>query len=130
MLKDRRGRHKSDLAFFAAGFLFSIFYLILNLSYAQETPGYDDSGKRNPFIPLVTSDGRLLRLENNESVGGLELEGIIYDKNGLSYAIVNSEVVKVGDSSGDYRVLKIQKDKVIFIKDGETLEIDLKKEEE
>ncbi len=96
---------------------------------AQEQFIYDAKNKRDPFIPLVTADGRLLKLEQEERVSGLLLEGIIYDKNGLSYAIVNGEVIKVGDKVGDYQVFKIEKNKVIFLKEGQPLEIELKKEE-
>lgn len=98
------------------------------LSYAQKEPAYDAKNKRDPFIPLVTPDGRLVTLEKEESVSGLSVEGIIYDEHGLSYAIVNSEVVGVSDKAGDYQVLKIEKNKVIFVKGGQTLEIELKEE--
>ena len=94
---------------------------------------YDSHGKRNPFIPLVTSAGVLLRLEDSEEKkpgGDLALEGIIYDEKGISYAIVNGNVVKVGDSVGDYQVLKVQKNKVVFIKNNQNFEIELKKEDE
>ncbi len=49
--------------------------------FAQEQPAYDSKGKRDPFIPLVTPDGRLLNLKNQETATGLTLEGIIYDEN-------------------------------------------------
>jgi hypothetical protein len=98
--------------------------------FAQEEFKYDAKSKRDPFIPLVTPDGRLLKLEQEEGVTGLLLEGIIYDKHGLSYAIINGEIVKIGDKVGDYQVLKIEKEKVIFIKEGEPLEVELKREEE
>ena len=104
----------------AFGFIFS---------YAQEEFVYDAKNKRDPFIPLVTSDGRLLKLEQEEGTQGLLLEGIIYDDKGISCAIVNGEVVRVGDKAGGFQVLKIQKDKVVFIKDGQPTEIELKKEE-
>jgi hypothetical protein len=101
------------------------------VSFAQEEFVYDAKGKRNPFIPLVTSDGKILNLDSVESNNkGLALEGIIYDKNGISYAIMNGAVVTVGDTVGDIRILKIEKNKVIFIKDGQTSEIQLKEEEE
>ena len=99
------------------------------LAFAQEEYAYDAKGKRNPFIPLVTSGGRLLKLDRQEGVSSLTLEGIIYDKHGLSYAIVNSEVVKVGDKIGGYQVLKVESNKVVFIKDAKPLVIELKKEE-
>jgi len=108
------------------------FLFLCSILFAQVAQGqfvYDAKGKRDPFIPLVTSDGRLLKLEQEEGVTGLLLEGIIYDKNGLSYAIVNGSVVKTGDFVGDYQVLKILEKKVIFIKEGELLEVKLKEEE-
>lgn len=99
----------------------------LILAFAQNEFVYDAKGKRNPFIPLVTPEGRLIKLDKQESAssGGLSVEGIIYDKQGRSFAIVNTEVVGVGDKAGDYQVLKIYEDKVVFIKDGEPFEVDL-----
>jgi len=98
--------------------------------YAQEEFVYDAKGRRNPFIPLVTSDGRLVKLDREEAKSDLLLEGIIYDKHGRSYALVNGSVVAVSDFVGEYQVLKIEQNKVIFIKNGETTEIALKKEGE
>lgn len=109
-----------------AGILIFGFWIF---SFAQSEFTYDAQGKRNPFIPLVTSDGKLLKLEREETTGDLFLEGIIYDEHGVSYAIVNSKVVKIGDLVDDYQVLKIEKEKVIFIKDDEPVEIELKKGE-
>lgn len=96
--------------------------------YAQEQFTYDAKAKRDPFIPLVTADGRLLKLKSSDTVA-LSLEGIIYDKYGLSYAMVNGNAVKIGDKVGEYQVLKIEENRVLFIKDGEISEIKLKKEE-
>ena len=113
-------------------FIFLFLLLVFSgLAFAQGEFVYDAKGKRNPFIPLVTPQGRLLKLDKQEatSVEGLALEGIIYDKFGRSFAIVNAEVVGIGDIVGDYQVLKIQENKVIFIKDGEPLEVELTKED-
>lgn len=97
--------------------------------FAEEQFDYNAKGKRDPFISLVTSDGRLLNLDKEEDTSkGLLLEGIMYDKHGVSYAVVNSKVVKVGDEVAGYQVLKIEKDKVIFIMDGQSTEVELKKE--
>ncbi len=103
-------------------------FVCLHLS-AEEGFKYDAKGKRNPFTPLVTSDGRILKLED-EDKGQIQLEGIIYDKYGSSYAIINGTVVRVGDFIGDYQVLKIEEKRVSFIKEGLVSEIELKKEEE
>jgi len=112
--------------------LFGFVFVFISLSYcwAQAEFKYDAKGKRNPFIPLVTHDGKLLKLDTDESTQGMAIEGIIYDKNGISYAIINGAVVKVSDMVGDSQVLKIEKNKVILIKDGEISEIELKKGDE
>lgn len=81
-------------------------------------------------MPLVSSDGRIIRLETEGTGTDLLLEGIIYDKQGLSYAIVNGAVVKVGEEIAGYRVLKIEEERVIFIKEGEMRAVEIKKEEE
>lgn len=110
------------------------YFLILgffNFGFAQTIFKYDSKGKRNPFIPLVTSDGKLLKLDTNgENNKGFSLEGIIFDKNGVSYAIVNGLVVKAGDSVGDFKILKIMINKILIIKEGQASEIELKKGEE
>lgn len=98
--------------------------------WAQEEFKYDSKGKRNPFIPLVTPDGKLINLDSEETKNnGFMLEGIIFDKNGVSYAIVNGSVVKVGDIVGQAQVLKIEKNSVIFVKDGQTSQVSLKEED-
>ena len=121
---------KNSLIVVRCSLLVSLILIVLTRLYAaDEEFVYDSKGKRNPFIPLVTSTGKLLKLDSEESSTGLLLEGIIYDDRGLSYAIVNGEVVKIGDIINDYQVIKIEKSKVIFIKEGEPLELELKKEE-
>jgi len=100
-------------------------------AFAQNEFVYDDHGKRDPFIPLVTADGRLVKLEDETATAtALTVEGIMYDKDGISYVLVNGEAVKIGDTIGGYQVLRIEKNKVIFIKEGNSTEVELKKEEE
>jgi len=108
----------------------SSFLICIISVFAEEQFVYDAKGKRNPFIPLVTSDGRLLKLDKEETRGDLLIEGIIYDKYGRSYAIVNGAVVGIGDMAGDYQVLKIEEKKVIFIKEGKAMEVEMHKQEE
>ncbi|MFA5198469.1 MAG: hypothetical protein WC066_04905 [Candidatus Omnitrophota bacterium] len=107
-----------------------IFFLAAGFVFAGEEFSYQDKGKRNPFIPLVTPEGRLLKLDKPENAGkeGLVIEGIIYDKAGRSFAIVNSSVVGVGDTVADFQVLKILEGKVVFARNGELLEVELTKE--
>ncbi|MDD4899676.1 MAG: hypothetical protein PHT31_04700 [Candidatus Omnitrophica bacterium] len=96
---------------------------------ADEQPAYNAKGRRDPFTPLVTSDGRLLKLDIDEKPSALRVEGLIHDEAGLSYAIVNGAIVKVGDAVAGYQILKIETNKVVFIKDGQISQIVIKKEE-
>lgn len=106
----------------------AVIFTCFNLSsFAQEEYIYKPQGLRDPFSPLVTPDGRLVNLDVIKGVTVLKVEGIIYDKRPYSYAVVNGLVVKTGDEIDGYQVLKIEKEKVIFVKDGKTLEAELKK---
>ncbi|MFA5156025.1 MAG: general secretion pathway protein GspB [Candidatus Omnitrophota bacterium] len=99
------------------------------LSQAPEQFIYDARGKRDPFIPLVTPDGRLLNLDSQQEKEALRIEGIIYDDKGISYAIINGMVVRIGDIVDGNQILKIEDDKVIFIKEGNPFSLELKQEE-
>lgn len=90
---------------------------------------YNAKRKRNPFIPLVTSDGRILKLDLDENAKNLTVNGIIFDEKNTSYAIVNDQIIKKGDIIGEYQVFKIEINKVIFIKGEESIEVTIEKEE-
>jgi hypothetical protein len=109
--------------------LFTIYHLPFTIyCLAQEQFVYDAKGRRNPFIPLVTADGRFLALDKTEEKDDLSIEGIIYDKEGRSFAIINGTVVGVSDKVAGYQVLKIEENKVFLIKDGQVREAGMKKE--
>ncbi|MDD5347459.1 MAG: hypothetical protein PHT59_02455 [Candidatus Omnitrophica bacterium] len=116
--------------------LFLFFASVLLLcpagAFAQDAPGYDSQGKPDPFIPWVTEDGRLQILVSEQRQGSaaeeLKVEGIIFDKRGLSYAVINNEIVKIGDLIEDYQVLRIEESKVILIREGQPKEIILEEE--
>lgn len=99
-----------------------------SVSFAQGIFVYDAAGRRDPFVPLVSADGRLLS-PNKETLQELQVNGIIYDGQGSSYAIVNSMVVKNGDMIGEYKVLRIEEGKVVFDKGGQPLEVEIHQEE-
>lgn len=112
-------------------FLLNLFFvLVYCFSFAQGDFIYDAKGERDPFMPLVTPEGRFIKIKPRSITEGLTLEGIIYDKISMSYAIANGLVVKVGDFVGDYQVLKIEEKKVTFIKEGQPFEVELNKEGE
>ncbi len=111
-------------------FLFILFFLCLaSASFAQDKITYDEQGKRDPFIALVTPDGRLLNLEPTGSNAKIVVKGIIYDGSGRCYALINEEVVSIGDFILGYTVFKIEENKVILLKDNKPVEYILEKEE-
>jgi hypothetical protein len=124
MLKSKRGRA-------AVLILFSLVIFSVPCVFAQDKFEYDSAGKRDPFIQLVTPDGRFQKLEADEAREAnpqLKLEGIMYDPAGTSYAIVNGLVVKSSEEVDGYRVIKIDENSVIFNKGGQDKQILLKKE--
>lgn len=91
---------------------------------------YDAREKRNPFLPLVSPDGRILEPQvSKKRDGEIYLEGIIYDAGGSSYAVINGEVVRAGESSGTYQLIRIEPQKIIILREGKEMEIELKREE-
>ncbi|NTV29390.1 MAG: general secretion pathway protein GspB [Candidatus Omnitrophica bacterium] len=89
---------------------------------------YNDHGQRDPFWPLVSSGGAIVNYDSNFSASELVLEGIIADgKSRL--AIINGNIVEEGKKIGFYTVQQIQADRVVLVKDGQSLVLRMKKEE-
>ena len=97
---------------------------------AESAYVYEAENLRNPFTPLITSEGRFINLDKEKNKGELALEGIIYDESGSSYALINSQVLSKGDSIEGYQVLRIERERVLLAKEGEIKEISITKEEE
>lgn len=70
---------------------------------------YDEHGKKDPFVPLVTKEGRFVvnAPKPEASVTDIFLEGIIFDPRGASVAIINGEVLREGETFGAVLVKKI-----------------------
>ena len=87
--------------------------LFLFLIFAPDTlPAgeyiYYSKGNRDPFIPLIASEGRVsLGLEVVETIDDVRFEGVIFDPLGESMAVLNGEVVKEGDKAYNIEVVKI-----------------------
>ncbi len=95
---------------------------------SAEEYSYKYQGKRDPFIPLITPAGYLLNLEPEDDKK-VDLEGIMYDSGGDSMAIVNGELVRVGDSVGTAVITDIGPDKITILQDNQKFEVELRREE-
>ena len=78
---------------------------------------------------MVTPDGRLINLEPSDSEQAIVLEGIIYDEDGYSYAVINGEVLGIGDYVMGQMVFDIEPDRVMLLEDNKPVEYILNEEE-
>ena len=113
----------------------AIFLLLLSgsLSFAQSEEAfiYDDKGGRDPFFPLVDERGKYLSVSNlGYSFDNLNLSGILWDAKGESSALINNEVLSVGDSVDGFQITEISQKSVTLGKDGREYTINLSIQEE
>ncbi|MCK4917488.1 MAG: hypothetical protein KAJ79_03830 [Candidatus Omnitrophica bacterium] len=81
---------------------------------------------RDPFTPLINKYGLIL-IYQEVDVKGLSLKGIIYE-NGQSLAIINDEVLRIGDKIGLYKIIKIGEKEVVLKKGKEVSTLKLEEE--
>ena len=90
----------------------------LEVAQAEEAFTYQDKGRRDPFRPLVDQNGRyLLETELDYSSGELNLSGILWDPQGKSSALINNQIVGIGESVCGFMVKDITKDSVTISRD-------------
>ncbi len=99
------------------------------MSETEDAYVYDDQGKRDPFMRLVSPSGAILSLDNDLLVTDMVLEGIIQDPSGKNLAIINSLVVGVDDKIGTFTISDVGIDRVVLIKGEESFVLKLKREE-
>lgn len=81
---------------------------------------YRNRGKKDPFIPLVSADGKLMVTYSGvKSVNDIVLEGIIYDPDRGSIVILNGSILKEDDQMGSIKVKRIEESRVILIFENE-----------
>jgi hypothetical protein len=95
---------------------------------AAEDFVYKYQGRRDPFVPLITPAGFLINLEPADDKK-LNVEGIMFDAKGASMAIINGELMSIGDTIGSAVVSAIEANKVIVIQDNEKIELELRRGE-
>ena len=91
---------------------------------------YEARGKRDPFVPLVGSDRpAVVKLQDVTSVDDIKLEGIAFGAKGRRAAIINGEVVKENDKSGEVELKRISKKFITVLIGGKAYDIYLSGEE-
>lgn len=111
--------------------LFLIFLIGASCAVAAGVPEqfvYKNNGVRDPFMSLVTKDGRILPgAKVTTETGDVNLEGIIWDPAGKSLAIINGKAVKKNDFIFGLTVLEIKEDSVVLEKMGKEFIVKVRK---
>ncbi|MBM3252926.1 MAG: hypothetical protein FJZ16_01575 [Candidatus Omnitrophica bacterium] len=87
---------------------------------------YNPKDKRDPFVPYITKDGKVLSMPG--VLGEVVVEGIVYDPQGTSVCVINGNVLKEGETCENFKILKIKVDTVIVSCQNKEYEIELRKE--
>ena len=87
---------------------------------AADEKMYEVRGRKDPFVPLVTSTMRssssgLLGVDN---VDDISIEGVVYDPTHGSVVIVNGAILKEGEELGSVKVLEIKPEGAKFLVNG------------
>jgi len=96
--------------------------LTLPLAFALEEPVfvYDSQGVRDPFMPLLTKDGKpITAYAKIGSISDIVIEGILYDPQGESVVIINDLILKQGSSINGITVKSIERNSVVLSFKGE-----------
>lgn len=103
---------------------------IITTVQAKETFTYSSKGKRDPFIPLIGDTYVLSNMEELE-LSELVLEGVIYDPQNVSYALINGKTLEVGHIIGGFKIVRVFEGGVVVEKEGShnTLRIKIKDNE-
>lgn len=107
-----------------------LLFIAAKISFSDEdTFKYDDQGKNDPMLPLVSADGIIENYDDSLSISDLSLEGVMLGDGDSSLAIINGKIVKLKDKIGDFILNEIQREKVYLIKGQKIFELRLKKED-
>jgi len=88
---------------------------------------YDSHLKRDPLMPLVTSTGELIKFNSELSSSDLSLEGIMSTSNDEGIAMINGNLLTLGDTIGPFTVVEITQYYVVLTKGDKEIKLKLKK---
>ena len=86
---------------------------------------YDSHDRKDPFV----SPAQATVVTDQISRGELQLEGVIVDPKGVSYAIVNGQIVQQGETFEGFLLKKVEPNQALFEKAGEYFEIVLRQDD-
>ena len=91
---------------------------------------YNDAGKRDPFWPLVSETGAILRYDESAlSASDMTLMGVLTGSDNKRVAVINGTIVKEGDMLGTFKVKRVASAFVVLDNGQEEIQLRLRKEE-
>lgn len=90
---------------------------------------YKDNGKRDPFWSLLGGRGVIVNYDKDILISDMVLEGVMAEPTGESVAIINGNIVKLGDKIGLFIVKDIKPNAVTLEKGTDNFTLKLKKED-
>jgi len=122
----KSGMHKKILGVLVtAGVL-----VLVSVAVADEQSPfvYDDHGRRNPFLPLVSNSGMVINYDQELQMSDMVLEGVFMGSAGENLAIINGNIVQKNDKIDKYVIIKIEKTSVTVKKGDEEFVLRLRVE--
>jgi len=109
-------------------FFLGVLFCISGLCHAQGEFNYPKDLERDPFEPLINSQG-VINARLVKRLGDLEINGIIYSEDKKArIVIINDVLLKESDYIGSYKIEEIRPGKVILNKMGEKVVLQMKGE--
>ncbi len=96
--------------------------------FSEARAEYHPRGKRDPFVPLMAPNGQRVYPPGTDD-GGLSnfvLQGIVYEPQGESYAIINDRIVREQDEIEGMKVLKIGPTFVTILSNGNEVQLTIR----
>ncbi|MBU1864056.1 MAG: hypothetical protein KKH94_10370 [Candidatus Omnitrophica bacterium] len=91
---------------------------------------YDSKTKRDPFVSLIGENVHLTDVELLESISEVNVEGVILDPVKGSAAIVNGQILRIGDYMGGFQLSEVTRYQITMLRDGKEYNLVFRNKEE
>jgi len=91
---------------------------------------YDSKDKRDPFISLIGKKVKLTDVDLINSIKDVRVEGVIIDPKKGSAAIVNGQILYIGDYMGGFKLDKVTNYYIVMSRDDKEFKLQFRSEEE
>ncbi len=115
------------------GIIFLGFYFLCSCNFLLANESnfvYDSKGKRDPFISLIGKKVKLTDVDLIDSIKDVRVEGVIIDPKKGSAAIVNGQILYIGDYMGGFKLVKVTHYYIVVSRDEKEYKLQFRSEED